>query len=118
MKKILKYNLIIMCIVVIIPILCTKKRTIIKNEEDISKENETQNETQNEIAKYDYSKYKNIKLYHKNSGEIEELPLDEYLYGVVSAEMPASYEIEALKAQAVVARTYTIYQIANSKRKT
>ena len=114
MKKILKYNLIIMCIVVIIPILCTKKRTIIKNEEDISKENETQNE----IAKYDYSKYKNIKLYHKNSGEIEELPLDEYLYGVVSAEMPANYEIEALKAQAVVARTYTIYQIANSKRKT
>ena len=114
MKKILKYNLIIMCIVVIIPILCTKKRTIIKNEENISKENKTQNE----IAKYDYSKYKNIKLYHKNSGKIEELPLDEYLDGVVSAEMPASYEIEALKAQAVVARTYTIYQIANSKRKT
>ncbi len=34
-------------------------------------------------------------------------------YGVVSAEMPADYEQEALKAQAVVARTYTIYKIKN-----
>lgn len=32
-------------------------------------------------------------------------------YGVVSAEMPAYYEEEALKAQAIVARTYTIYKI-------
>ncbi|MGM9552210.1 MAG: stage II sporulation protein D [Clostridia bacterium] len=35
---------------------------------------------------------------------------DEYLTGVVAAEMPASFEIEALKAQAVAARTYTIYK--------
>lgn len=34
--------------------------------------------------------------------------------GVVSAEMPASYEIEALKAQAVVARTYTAYKIEHA----
>ena len=31
--------------------------------------------------------------------------------GVVSAEMPANFEIEALKAQAVVARTYTAYKM-------
>lgn len=37
-----------------------------------------------------------------------ELDLEEYLVGVVLAEMPASFEEEALKAQAVVARTYTI----------
>lgn len=36
------------------------------------------------------------------------LPLEEYLYGVVAGEMPASFESEALKAQAVAARTYTI----------
>ena len=35
------------------------------------------------------------------------------MLGVVSAEMPASFEIEALKAQAVVARTYTLYKITN-----
>lgn len=44
------------------------------------------------------------------------MPLDVYLYGVVSAEMPASFEMEALKAQAIVARTYTIYQIRNNAK--
>lgn len=37
---------------------------------------------------------------------INELPLEEYLYAVVPSEMPAYYPIEALKAQAVCARTY------------
>lgn len=37
---------------------------------------------------------------------INELPLEEYLYAVVPSEMPASYPAEALKAQAVCARTY------------
>ena len=37
---------------------------------------------------------------------INELPLESYLYGVVPSEMPASYELEALKAQAVCARSY------------
>ena len=45
------------------------------------------------------------------------MDMDEYLYGVVSAEMPANYEIEALKAQAIVARTYTIYQAMNNFNK-
>lgn len=37
---------------------------------------------------------------------INELPLEEYLYSVVPSEMPASYPLEALKAQAICARTY------------
>ncbi|MDE6750003.1 MAG: SpoIID/LytB domain-containing protein, partial [Lachnospiraceae bacterium] len=37
---------------------------------------------------------------------INELPLEEYLYAVVPSEMPSYYPIEALKAQAVCARTY------------
>jgi len=41
-------------------------------------------------------------------GEVRSLNLEEYLVGVVLAEMPASFEREALKAQAVVARTYTL----------
>ena len=40
-------------------------------------------------------------------GEITELTMAEYLWGVVAAEMPASFEEEALKAQACAARTYT-----------
>lgn len=44
------------------------------------------------------------------AGSVETMPLEEYLVGVVAAEMPASYELEALKAQAVAARTYTVYK--------
>lgn len=42
------------------------------------------------------------------------LPLEEYLYGVVPSEMPASYDKEALKAQAVCARTYACVQMQKS----
>ena len=42
---------------------------------------------------------------------INELNLETYLYSVVPSEMPASYEIEALKAQAVCARSYAYNQI-------
>lgn len=42
---------------------------------------------------------------------INELDLETYLYGVVPSEMPASYEMEALKAQAVCARSYAYRQI-------
>ena len=41
-------------------------------------------------------------------GQAVEMELNEYLVGVVLAEMPVSFESEALKAQAVVARTYTM----------
>lgn len=40
--------------------------------------------------------------------------LDEYLYSVVGGEMPTSWPLEALKAQAVAARTYALYQRQNS----
>ena len=41
-------------------------------------------------------------------GELQEMDLNEYLWGVVAAEMPASFQLEALKAQAVAARTYSL----------
>lgn len=47
-----------------------------------------------------------VTLLHEN--EVHTLNLEKYLYGVVAAEMPASFELEALKAQAVAARTYTV----------
>ena len=42
---------------------------------------------------------------------VREMDLGTYLLGVVRAEMPASFESEALKAQAVAARTYTLYKM-------
>lgn len=44
----------------------------------------------------------------KTDGTVEELTMEDYLWGVVAAEMPASFEEEALKAQACAARTYTV----------
>lgn len=46
-------------------------------------------------------------------GEVQELELEDYLWGVVAAEMPAAFHQEALCAQAVAARTYTVYRMAN-----
>lgn len=43
-------------------------------------------------------------------GTVQTLTLEQYLVGVVAAEMPASFPEEALKAQAVAARTYTLYK--------
>lgn len=43
-----------------------------------------------------------------SAGLILEIPLDEYLVGVVSTEMSSSWHIEALKAQAVASRTYVV----------
>ena len=111
MKKILIYILILLCILFLFPSIFTKKRKAVAE----SQENNEQIEEP--IVQYDYSKYSTIKLYHNKTGEIESLPIDVYLYGVVSGEMPVSYEMEALKAQAIVARTYTLYQIINSNGK-
>ena len=44
-----------------------------------------------------------------HAGEVCEVELQDYLIGVVAAEMPADFESEALKAQAVAARTYALY---------
>ena len=48
-------------------------------------------------------------------GSVEQLTLTDYLWGVVAAEMPASFELEALKAQTVAARTYWLSQSGTSR---
>ncbi|MDD3853628.1 MAG: stage II sporulation protein D [Syntrophomonadaceae bacterium] len=52
-----------------------------------------------------------IKLYLSEQHQVIELPLEEYIIGTVAAEMPANFELEALKAQAVCARTYALRKI-------
>ncbi|MBA4602978.1 stage II sporulation protein D [Thermoactinomyces mirandus] len=49
-----------------------------------------------------------IRVYLSDEKKIIELPLEKYIYGVVAAEMPADFHKEALKAQALAARTYII----------
>lgn len=56
-----------------------------------------------------------IPLFDHASGRVIRIPLEDYLIGVVAAEMPASFEMEALRAQAVAARTYTLKKLASSE---
>lgn len=96
------------------PALLTK-RVKPANSEGTEENVANQEGTTAESKKYEYKNYGTIKLLHKKTGEVEEVELDQYLCHVVSAEMPVDYELEALKAQAVVARTYTIYKVNNKK---
>lgn len=50
-------------------------------------------------------------------GQVEEMTMGEYLWSVVAAEMPAAFESEALKAQAVTARTYTTWKMEAGEAK-
>lgn len=114
MRKIFLYIIIFILIIFLIPVLFTKRfnteQIIAKTENNISTQTIVEND-------YDYKQYNTIKLLHTSSGEVEEVNLDEYLYHVVSAEMPVDFHEEALKAQAVVARTYTLYKMTVTQKK-
>lgn len=49
-----------------------------------------------------------VTMYLPTENRVMQLPLEEYVRGVVAAEMPASFHLEALKAQAIAARTYAV----------
>lgn len=106
MKKILFIISIFSLLIIFIPIFLVRKEPENIVIEDAKEE-----------PKYDYKQYNNMRVLHVKTNSVEEINLDDYLLGVVSAEMPANYEQEALNAQAVVARTYTIYSIEHNKNK-
>lgn len=51
-----------------------------------------------------------FKIYDKESNTVTEMSAEEYIFGVTAAEMPALYNEEALKAQAVAAYTFALYR--------
>lgn len=53
-----------------------------------------------------------VRVHLTHTGVVETLPLEEYVTGVLAAEMPAEFELEALKAQAIAARTFIIRRLA------
>lgn len=85
MKKYISFGLVFILIIYIIPLstLITKKeKKIFKGE--------------------------TIAVFDPDTEEVFSVPLEEYVLKVLSKEMPASFEKEALKAQAVAIRTYTL----------
>ena len=89
----------------------SKKETNKKGNKTVKKENtETKQEESKENKTY-------VTIYRKK-GTVEQIELEEYLVGVVAAEMPASFNSEALKAQAVLARTYALKKISKGEKLT
>lgn len=93
MKKILVKTLIISVVVLLIPFVLT---TFL---------NTTHSKLKSDL-------HKDINITYLSNGIETELTFHEYLIGVVAANMPAGYHMEALKAQAVIARTYALYNIS------
>lgn len=64
------------------------------------------------VNKIDIPEY--INVYRHAYGVTEVIPFEDYIKGVVAGEMPSTFELEALKAQAVAARTYSLSKIIRS----
>lgn len=58
-----------------------------------------------------------IRVKRQKSNEIETIPLEEYIVGVLAGEMPITFELEAFKAQAVASRSYALLRMEYNKDK-
>lgn len=66
-----------------------------------------------QIQAPDNAPSQSITVFNNKQNSIATMPLEEYVLSVLLAEMPSSYHIEALKAQAIACRTYAIYKLQN-----
>lgn len=83
----------------LMPLLAVEDKSSALSETPTSASKEEENKEEQE-------KHNIIKLYISETGKTEEIGAEDYIMGVVAAEMPAEYHEEALKAQAVAAYTY------------
>lgn len=67
-----------------------------------------------EEIKFYFTSNTTVRIKRQKTGNIDEVPLEEYVVGVLAGEMPVSFELEALKAQAVAARTYVMKKMVDN----
>lgn len=63
---------------------------------------------------YDTNKQDMVRIKRETTGQIDTVPFEEYVKGVLAGEVPTSFHIEALKAQAVAARSYAMKKIEDN----
>ncbi len=56
-----------------------------------------------------------VRVKDEETSEIMNVPFEEYIKGVLAGEMPASFELEALKAQAVASRSYVLFKMSQNE---
>lgn len=67
--------------------------------------------------KFHYVSNEVIRVKNVSTNEIYKVPFEEYIKGVLAGEMPTDFELEALKAQAVAARSYVLIQASKNEDK-
>lgn len=87
----------------------TSKQEIVKQPENKEEAITKQEEIKEKIKEEEKveSKETLVTIYRSN-GTVLQIEMEEYIVGVVAAEIPASFNTEALKAQSVIARTYAL----------
>ena len=66
-------------------------------------------------TKYHYINSDVVRVKDEVTGKVDKVPLEDYVKGVLAGEMPVSFEIEALKAQAVASRSYVLIKMRDNK---
>lgn len=108
MKKIIYTALIITSFMLLLPFSVLSKDSIIESGNILEvKASVTENKDEKDV----------FRVYDKETDKVTVMKAEDYIFGVVAAEMPASYETEALKAQSVAAYTYACYKRNANKEK-
>ena len=107
MKKLWIYLGLILAITVILPTIIVKTVKLVQIKDE-TEGRVTVEEIEEENIVDEFDGY--IKVYDTRIQEVVKMPLEDYVKGVVAAEMPGEFHIEALKAQAVASRTYALYR--------
>ena len=94
-------SVIILIFMIVVPSFIIKAIPVRATEEKENEEVEVQENNYISLSGTD-----TIKVYITKEDKVVEVPIEEYVKSVVSGEMPAGFEVEALKAQSVAARTY------------
>lgn len=116
LRNIIIVSVLILSFIVGLPLLLLKDKGDKANQTDEAEKSTVSVQDKSNAADKDKVKKlygSTIKLYKSKENKIVEMPIEEYIKGVVASEMPAKFEEEALKAQSVAARTYTLSKLIN-----
>ncbi len=111
MRKIGLYLLVVFIVTIVIPTIILKSPnliTMVDRNDNQAKDKVNKGQDMDKPYIIEGERIESIRVYNSKKKQVLDLPLDEYIKGVVAAEMPAKFHIEALKAQAIAARTYAI----------
>lgn len=100
MKKIILITVVLVSIPFFVVFYFDKGNTNINSEKEI---------------KLNYISNRTVRVMRVSKDTIEDINLENYVVGVVAGEMPAEFELEALKAQAVASRSYALKKISDNK---